>query len=116
MKNLNKSTQELTASTDKNKEAIRKLTDLQLVKDRVDKLLEEQIKINEEQRLVIEQYVKEIDQLKITNKAFDISNKENFKNMNAVMEKMIYMSSERQKVKNEMDNIIQRRKSMKNLA
>ena len=116
MKNLNKSTQELTASTDKNKEAIRKLTDLQLVKDRVDKLLEEQIKINEEQRLAIEQYVKEIDQLKITNKAFDISNKENFKNMNAVMEKMIYMSSERQKVKNEMDNIIQRRKSMKNLT
>ena len=36
--------------------------------------------------------------------------------MNAVMEKMIYMSSERQKVKNEMDHIIQRRKSMRSLV
>lgn len=36
--------------------------------------------------------------------------------MSIVMEKMMHMSSERQHVKSELDNIIQRRKSMKNLA
>lgn len=134
---LNSLTQELTVSTDRNKDVISKLTEVQLMKEKSDQLLNEQTKKNEEQASVIQKQAeelekqaqnienqskeiekqgKEIDQLKITNKAFDISNKENFKNMNAVMEKMIYMSSERQKVKNELDNIIQRRKSVKNLA
>lgn len=120
---LKRVTQELTFSTEKNKEAVKKITDMQIDKDKTEivvaelnsRIQEHSRKIEKQQEQINSQKV-EIDNLRMTNKAYDISNKENFKNMNVVMEKIIYMSSERQRVKNEMDNIIQRRKSVKNLG
>ena len=108
--------QELTNYSDKNKDIIRQLSELQIQKDKADKTAESYKNTIEEQIGIIRGKTKEIDDLKTTNKAYDISNKENFKNMSMVMEKMIHMSSERQQVKSEMDNIIQRRRSMKNLG
>lgn len=72
--------------------------------------------IIENQNLLIGQQSMEITCLKSTNQAYDISNKENLKNMNIVMEKMNKMSNERLKVKHELDHIIQRRKSVKQLV
>jgi chromosome segregation protein len=80
------------------------------------KQIDELKQIIENQKLLIGQQSMEITCLKSTNQAYDISNKENLKNMNIVMEKMNKMSSERQKVKHELDHIIQRRKSVKHLS
>ena len=72
-------------------------------------------KVIEDQKLLIGQQSIEITQLKINNKAFDLSNKENVMNMNSAIERVALMSNERHKVTHELDNIIQRRKSVKNL-
>ncbi|CAI2371724.1 unnamed protein product [Moneuplotes crassus] len=72
-------------------------------------------KVIEDQKLLIGQQSMEMAQLKITNKAYDLSNKENVRNMNLAFGKVLDMSHERKKVSNELDNIIQRRKSKKNL-
>jgi len=64
----------------------------------------------EDQKLLIGQQSLEIAQLKITNKAYDLSNKENMKNINAAFQKVDYMSKERQKVSNELNNIILRKR------
>mmetsp|Transcript_4701 Transcript_4701/g.3958 ORF Transcript_4701/g.3958 Transcript_4701/m.3958 type:complete len:115 (-) Transcript_4701:79-423(-) len=55
----------------------------------------------------------DINQLTIRNRAYDLSNKENFKNMNYAFEKVAHMSNERNKVTNELDNILKRKKSLK---
>jgi len=68
------------------------------------------------QQLLIGRQSIEITQLKTTNQAFDMSNKENMRNMGAVMSKIVVMNNERQKMTHELDHIIKRRKSVKSLA
>ncbi|CAI2373845.1 unnamed protein product [Moneuplotes crassus] len=72
-------------------------------------------KVIDDQKLILGQQSMEMTQLKITNQAYDLSNKENVRNMNFALERVVNMSNERKKVSNELDNIILRRKSRKSL-
>lgn len=113
---LKRCNQELTVAQDRNNEVLQQLADVQLEKEKIMKEKEEFGQLIESQKLLIGKQSMEITELKTTNRAYDISNKENVKNMNAVMEKMMFMSNERQKVKYELENIIHRRKSSRGMS
>jgi chromosome segregation ATPase len=113
---LRRYNEELKSKELKTQELYKQIADLQMSKSTFEKQCEGYQKVVEDQKLLIGKQSLEITELKTTNKAFDISNKENMKNMNAVIEKMVSMSNERQKVKNELDHIILRRKNQQNLS
>jgi hypothetical protein len=107
--------EKLRKTNDDRQLAIKELNDIRVELRKESEYAASYSKVIEDQKLLIGQQSIEINQLKINNKAFDLSNKENVMNMNSAIERVALMSNERHKVTHELDNIIQRRKSVKNL-
>lgn len=112
---LRKANEELFQNSDNYQLVLKEIANLKVELQKEKQCNQNYCKVIEDQQLLIGQQSIEITQLKLVNKTYDQSNKENVKNMNAAIERVALMSNERQKVKHELENIIQRRKSVKNL-